>query len=545
MSVFEFNNRPFLLKANKVSKREQQIYNLLTDSQLLAYPYEVETQKGVRQTNWRHFTIDEVRTLLDENDKRTLVDRIDWEETSKLFIQEYGTLAEVKRVAPIAHLPFTCTLVDEDMFASSYHFHLPIEDYVFLVQWVQDNSYMYNVKDLESLRPDIYKRITNEDILPHQVQSSSVILLTSAEQIAAKLIPFEQERDEAYAYNDEFGLMTHLTAEVFEDKIEINEQIATTLDILDTAMLVVNDIDKFCYSIGAFMFDSIKRAIATMYSGKKASLKYLVKFLDERNIKYVLTIEHVISPEKEQALKTAIQNMKDHKYAETVGVLDELAEDGNPEAMYWLSHRYCFGIKVPNNNPEDKKKFDTIHHDYSKSLRLLEESAALAFPPAQYELGKKYYKGDGVEQDYKTAFSLFESSAQQCYVRAMYYVSMCLSKGQGTEVNMTDSIKWCKRGANAGHSRCQYRLASLYAHGCDVDNNSTEPIEPNIAKVIEWCTKSAQIGYPIAQFELAQHYLLGNGVEKDLKQAVSWLQKAAENKLVKAKEMLNELGVES
>ena len=313
MSVFEFNNRPFLLKANKVSKREQQIYNLLTDSQLLAYPYEVEIQKGVRQTNWRHFTIDEVRTLLDENDKRTLVDRIDWEETSKLFIQEYGTLAEVKRVAPIAHLPFTCTLVDEDMFASSYHFHLPIEDYVFLVQWVQDNSYMYNVKDLESLRPDIYKRITNEDILPHQVQSSSVILLTSAEQIAAKLIPFEQERDEAYAYNDEFGLMTHLTAEVFEDKIEINEQIATTLDILDTAMLVVNDIDKFCYSIGAFMFDSIKRAIATMYSGKKASLKYLVKFLYERNIKYVLTIEHVISPEKEQALKTAIQNMNDHK----------------------------------------------------------------------------------------------------------------------------------------------------------------------------------------------------------------------------------------
>lgn len=49
MSVFEFNNRPFLLKANKVSKREQQIYNLLTDSQLLAYPYEVEIQKGVHQ----------------------------------------------------------------------------------------------------------------------------------------------------------------------------------------------------------------------------------------------------------------------------------------------------------------------------------------------------------------------------------------------------------------------------------------------------------------------------------------------------------------
>lgn len=545
MNVFEFNNRPFLLKATKVSKIEQQIYDMLSDSLLIAYPYEVETPKGERLTNWRHLTIEEVKTLLDEKDKRPLVDRIDWEGTSEYFIQVYGTPAEVKRVAPVAHIPFTCTLVDEYMYASSYHFPLPIEDYVFLVQWVHDNPYMYNVKDLESLRPDIYKRIMNKDRHPHQIQESSIILLTSAEQIAAKLIPFEQERDEAYAYNDEFGLMTHLTAEVFEDKIEINEQIATTLDIEDKAMLVINDIDKFCYSIGAFLFDSIKRAIATMYSGKVASLKYLMKFLDEKKIKYVLATEHTMSPEKEQALNTAIRNMKERKYAETVGVLDELAEEGNPKALYWLSHRYRFGVKVPNNNPEDKKNFDTIHHDYNKSLRLLEESAALTFPPAQYELGKKYYKGDGIEQDYKTAFSLFESSAQQGYVRAMYYVSICLAKGQGAEVNMTDSIKWCKRGANAGHSRCQYRLALLYAHCYDVDNNSADPVEPNITKAIEWCLKSAQNGYPIAQFELAQHYLAGNGVEKDVKQAVMWLQKAAANKLGNAKDLLNELGVES
>lgn len=544
MSVFVFNNRPFLLKADRVSKREQRIYDMLSDSQLLFYPYEVLAAKGERLTNWRHLSSEEVKILLQAEDKRPLVERIEWDGASEYFIQQYGAPVVVKRIAPIAHLPFICTLVNEDFFASSYHFLLPIEDYAFLVQWVQDNSYLYNVKDLEKVRPGIYKRIANSERLPRQVQGSSVILLTSAEYIASQLTPFEQERDEAYAYNDEFGLMTHLAIEVFEDKIEINEQIATTLDIVDKAMLVISDIEKFCNSIGGFMVDSIKRAIATMYSGKKASLNYLVKFLDEKKVKYVLKNEHTMTPEKEQALKTAIQNMKDHKYAETVGVLDELAEDGNPEALYWLSHRYCFGVKVPNNNPENKKKFDTIHHDYSKSLRLLEESAALAFPPAQYELGKKYYKGNGVEQDYKTAFSLFESSAQQCYVRAMYYVSMCLSKGQGTEVNMTESIKWCKRGAKAGHPLCQYRLSMLYARGFDVENGTSVQREPNWKMSFEWCKKAAEAGYPIAQFELAQLYLSGKGTDKNDNMAIVWLKKAADNKMCDANRLLKQLEVE-
>lgn len=538
MSVFVFNNSPFLLKADRVSKREQRIYDLLSDSPLLSYPYEVETPKGERQTNWRHLSSEEVKALLLVDDKRPLVERIDWDGMSDYFIQQYGTPVEVKRIAPIAHLPFICALVDEDMFASAYQFPLSVEDYAFLVQWVQDSFGQYNVKELELVRPDIYKRITNEERLPRQVQGSSVILLTSAECIASKLTTFEQERDEAYAFNDEYGLMTHLAIEVFEDKVEINEQIATTLDIEDKAMLVINDVAGFCNSIGAFAFDSIKKAITAMHRGKKASLKYLVKFLDEKKIKYVLTKEHAMSPEKEQALKTAIQNMKDHKYAETVGALDELAEEGNPEALYWLSHRYCFGIKDPG-----RKRFGHIRHDYVKSLKLLEESANLAFPPAQYELGLKYYRGTNVEQDYRVAFSLFESSAQQGYIRAMYYVSVCLAKGLGTHVNVKDSIKWCKRGAKAGHPLCQYRLSMFYAKGFDVENSSSEQGAPNWEKSFEWCKKAAVAGYPIAQFELAQHYLSGKGTDKNDNMAVVWLKKAAENKMCDANRLLDQLGV--
>lgn len=545
MSIFEFNNRPFLLKAKSVSKREQRFYDMVSGSYLISYPFEIETPKRELVTRWRHLSSDEVKALLQDDDKRPLVDRLDWDSMSKFLIQQYGTPVEVKRIAPVAHLPFTCTLVDKDMFAASYHFPLPIEDCAFLVQWVQDNPYQYDVKELEKIRPDIYERIMNEEKLPRQVQSSSVILLTSAEYYASKLMPFEEDRDEAYAYNDELGLMTHLTVEMFEDKIEINEQIATTIDIEDKAMLVITNIIKFCDHVGAFMFDSIKRSIATMYSGKTASLKYLTEFLDERDIKYDLKVAHTMSPEKEQALRTAILNMKEHKYAETLGILDELAEEGNPVALYWLSRRYRFSVRVPNTNPNNKRKYNIIRSDYEKSLQLLNESADYLYPPALYKLGLKYLNGRDVEQDYKKAFPLLESSAQLGFIPPMYYVAMCLIQGKGTERDMTKGIKWCKRGANAGSPRCQCWLASLYAHGCDVDNYCAEPVEPNIRKAIEWYTKSAQGGYPIAQIELAQHYLDGKGVEKDVKQAVMWLEKAAEKKFLKAKEMLDELGIES
>lgn len=544
MNVFEFNNRPFLLKSGNVSKRDRQTYNLLAENQDLYYPYEVVMATGERVTKWCSLTSDDVRTLLDTEDTRPQIERLEWSRILESMPQS-DSLVKVKRVAPVAHILFRCTLVDKNMYASSYNFMLTAEDVVYLVGWVMDHEYGYDIEDLKKSRTDLYERITDTTKLPGEKSESSVILLTTAEKLASMLMPECEEGGSLYDTTDEFGLGHLLTLSTSKSRVEVQKSILTTLQLEHTACLVINEVESFKSVIGAYVYPSINKTLNTMYIGKAASLRHLINFLDSTDINYVLEKEHDLPEEKKALLENAVQNMKDHKFAETVGVLDELAEDGNPEAMYWLSHRYQYGIRVPNTDPNSKKKYDRIPHDYEKSLQLLKESADYMFPPALYELGLKYYKGDGVEQDYKTAFSLFESSAQQCYVRAMYYVSMCLSKGQGTEVNMTDSIKWCKRGANAGHSRCQYRLASLYAHGCDVDNNSTEPIEPNIAKVIEWCTKSAQSGYPIAQFELAQHYLLGNGVEKDLKQAVSWLQKAAENKLVKAKEMLNELGVES
>lgn len=467
MNVFEFNNRPFLLKSGNISKRDCQTYNMLAENQDLYYPYEVVMATGERVTKWCSLTSDDVRTLLDTEDTRTQIERLEWNRILESTPQS-GSPVEVKRVAPVAHILFRCTLVDKYMYASSYSFMLSAEDVVYLVGWVMDHEYGYDIEDLRKSRVDLYERITDTTKLPGEKSESSVILLTTAEKLASMLMPECEEGGSLYDTTDEFGLGHLLTLSTSKSRVEVQKSILTTLQLEHTACLVINEVESFKSVIGAYQFESLHKAISAMYAGKPAALMPLMEFLDKTGIDYVLEREHALSEEKKALLENAVQNMKDHKFAETVGVLDKLAEDGNPRAMYFLSHRYRFGVRVPNTDPTCKRKYDRIPHDYEKSLQLLKESAGYLYPPALYELGLKYYKGNGVEVDHKSAFELFMSAAELKYPRAMFYVSLCMHKGIGTDVNKEDSLKWCKRGAKLGDPRCQERLDSLFAQGLNI-----------------------------------------------------------------------------
>lgn len=467
MNVFEFNNRPFLLKSEYISKRDKQTYNLLAENQDLYYPYEVVMATGERVTKWCSLTSDDVRTLLDTEDTRPQIERLEWSRILESMPQS-DSLVKVKRVAPVAHILFKCSLVYKDMHASPYSFMLSAEDVVYLVGWVMDHEYGYEIEDLKKSRTDLYERITDTTKLPGEKSESSVILLTTAEKLASMLMPECEEGGSLYDTTDEFGLGHLLTLSASKSRVEVQKSIFTTLQLEHTACLVINEVESFKSAIGAYQFESLHKALNAMYAGKTASLKLLTEFLDKVGIDYVLEREHALSEEKKVLLENAVQNMKDHKFAETVGVLDKLAEDGNPRAMYFLSHRYRFGVRVPNTDPTSKRKYDRIPHDYEKSLQLLKESAGYLYPPALYELGLKYYRGNGVDVDHKSAFELFMSAAELKYPRAMFYVSLCMHKGIGTEANKEDSLKWCKRGAKLGDPRCQERLDSLFAQGLNI-----------------------------------------------------------------------------
>lgn len=289
MSIFEFSGRQFLLKAEKISKAEKQIYELITaNKSLISYPYEVETSNGEHITAWRPLSDEDVRILLNEKDNRPLADRLNWEGASDFFIREYGVPATVKRIAPVAHLPFLCSIVDEHMTTSTYGMPLSVEDYVYLVRWVMDNP-CYDIKGLQKTRPALYERITNEERLPRALQETSIILLTSAEQTVCKLGDFEPDGDEVYAMEHEDGSMSHICAQVSGDNtIVLSAETATKDDIESHGLLVITDAETFMRRTGAYTTESLLRTIGTMYHGLDVDLRHIANYCDRERIEYII-----------------------------------------------------------------------------------------------------------------------------------------------------------------------------------------------------------------------------------------------------------------
>ena len=76
------------------------------------------------------------------------------------------------------------------------------------------------------------------------------------------------------------------------------------------------------------------------------------------------------------------------------------------------------------------------------------------------------------------------------------------------------------KDAEQGDSDAQFNLGICYFNG--------EGVEKDLEQAVNWFRKAAQQGSPEAQFNLAVCYNKGRGVAKDSKQAIAWFQKAAE-----------------
>jgi len=84
---------------------------------------------------------------------------------------------------------------------------------------------------------------------------------------------------------------------------------------------------------------------------------------------------------------------------------------------------------------------------------------------------------------------------------------------------------YCK-AADAGSALAQARLA--WIHDLSEDN----------AAAVEWYRASAEQGHPDGQYGLGEMYAKGEGVEKDLDEAVLWFTRAAENGNLRAQRVL-------
>ena len=225
-------------------------------------------------------------------------------------------------------------------------------------------------------------------------------------------------------------------------------------------------------------------------------------------------------------LDEVISLARQGKWAETVGPLDKLAEEGHPAAMYWLAMRYRSAHRIPNTDPNSRKRFTIIHSDRKKTVELMRQSAEKGYAPALHWMSRACHKGRWVEQDDEKCFDCARRGAEKGHVPSIFQLSECYRFGWGTEKDIEQSVRLCVYAAEQGHPMAEYLLASYYAHGKDVEHHTLNTVAPDKEKAVMWCERAANHGNIIAQYQMGRIYVYGIGVEKDKDKACLWLKKA-------------------
>jgi len=108
-----------------------------------------------------------------------------------------------------------------------------------------------------------------------------------------------------------------------------------------------------------------------------------------------------------------------------------------------------------------------------------------------YQMGQKYFHGDGIEKNYKESFRRFyytkEAKLDSFYMLGLHYMN-----GFGVSKNKELAFQKFRRSARKGYQNAQFMLGIMYQYG--------HGVESNIAKSMFWYTQSKENNPDIKAF---------------------------------------------
>ncbi len=158
--------------------------------------------------------------------------------------------------------------------------------------------------------------------------------------------------------------------------------------------------------------------------------------------------------------------------------------------------------------------------DYAAAMQLCLPLAEKGNAEAQYNVGRMYFKGEGVAQEYAEAKKWWLQAATQGLPIAQYCLGLMYADGQGVAQDYLTAAFWFRGAANQGNVHAQAALGYLYYNGLGLACDYVE--------AAKWYRKAAEQGVATAQSDLGLMYELGRGVSQDYTEAVKWYRKAAE-----------------
>lgn len=197
------------------------------------------------------------------------------------------------------------------------------------------------------------------------------------------------------------------------------------------------------------------------------------------------------------------RNTKDQ--VEALNWYEKAALNGDPFAQERMGKAYWWGDGRPR--------------DIKASVEWLQKAAAGGSPDAQILLGVQYAVGSVIPRDLGAArhwFTKVAGSSDSNARIAQEYLGTFYEKGLGGPQNYSEALRWYEAAVNGGHAPyAEFALGAMYEFG--------RGVPASLDKALDLYRTAAFRKYRPAQYRLGVAYLRGEGVRRDLAEALKWL----------------------
>ncbi len=232
----------------------------------------------------------------------------------------------------------------------------------------------------------------------------------------------------------------------------------------------------------------------------------------------------------------------EQNYKEACKWYKSAADQNNKTAQCNLGNMYRFGYGVEKNIEEARKlyslsadkgyvkamfqigylnySFDPINYDLAYSW--FQKAAKLGNVDAIVYVGLCYEYGRGVPKDYKQSFQCYKRAADSGDKYGIMNLARLHKAGKGIPQNDKEAFELYKSAANKGLLDANLELFGFYVTGTIVEKNE------NIAfKLVKECVDA---GFTEAYLNMGDCYAQGLGTPKDTQTAIKYYKMALESK---------------
>ncbi|MGD8566804.1 MAG: SEL1-like repeat protein [Gammaproteobacteria bacterium] len=236
------------------------------------------------------------------------------------------------------------------------------------------------------------------------------------------------------------------------------------------------------------------------------------------------------------------------------------AKQGHGKAQYQLSKLYKQGIGVKQSEEMHRqwlaKAAEAGVRSAKRDLEVLQTHNvpvkpldAQKDPDELYTLAMKYYNGDGVPMDQGKAASLLTEAANQNHADAQYQLGVMYRAGIGVAKSYDKAKHWLQKAYQNEIASAQLALKAMEHEeqqpaasvpvSIKAQKQSDDPLTSQLiakqSSPIYPFLKDARDGDAQAQYKLGLTFLKGgNGIERDIDEALKWLKSSARNNNIAA-----------